>query len=208
VSNSKAIRYDVIVQEAMLGVVKKVLTDAQNEGLQNDHHFYLTYSTCYEGVEIPSSLLSKYPDEITIVLQHEYENLVVHNDYFSVTLWFNNVPAHLRVPFKAIKAFFDPSVKFGLQFNLIEQENLNHDEEQQMTAEVTSLDVMHVSASQDKSKSDSKKAKVEKDTINTKKILINQTKRILMNPKTKNLQRKIKAAKSLALIHFAKNNFT
>lgn len=121
-SNSDVIRYDLIVQEAMLGVVKKVLTDTQNEGLKDNHHFYLTYSTCHDGVEIPSSLLEKYPDEITIVLQHEFENLVVKDDHFLVTLWFNNVPAHLRVPFKAIKAFFDPSVKFGLQFNVIAQE--------------------------------------------------------------------------------------
>ncbi len=120
-SNSDVIRYDLIVQEAMLGVVKKVLTDSQKNGLKNDHHFYLTYSTCYEGVEIPSSLLEKYPDEITIVLQHEFEDLIVKEDHFVVTLWFNNVPAHLRVPFKAIKAFFDPSVKFGLQFNIINE---------------------------------------------------------------------------------------
>ncbi len=121
-SNSDVIRYDLIVQEAMLGVVKKVLTDTQKNGLKNDHHFYLTYSTCYEGVEIPSSLLEKYPDEITIVLQHEFEDLIVKEDHFVVTLWFNNVPAHLCVPFKAIKAFFDPSVKFGLQFNIINEE--------------------------------------------------------------------------------------
>lgn len=128
-SNSDVIRYDLIVQEAMLGVVKKVLTDTQNEGLKDNHHFYLTYSTCYDGVEIPSSLLEKYPDEITIVLQHEFENLVVNEDHFLVTLWFNNVPAHLRVPFKAIKAFFDPSVKFGLQFNVLTAEDDNEDEE-------------------------------------------------------------------------------
>lgn len=121
-SNSDVIRYDLIVQDAMLGVVKKVLIDTQNDGLKDSHHFYLTYSTCYDGVEIPSSLLEKYPDEITIVLQHEFENLVVNEDHFLVTLWFNNVPAHLRVPFKAIKAFFDPSVKFGLQFNVIDEE--------------------------------------------------------------------------------------
>jgi hypothetical protein len=105
----------------MLGVVKKVLQDTQKNGLKADHHFFLTYSTSAEGVEIPSTLLEKYPDEITIVLQHEFEDLVVKEDHFVVTLWFNNVPAHLRVPFKAIKAFFDPSVKFGLQFNLINE---------------------------------------------------------------------------------------
>jgi uncharacterized protein len=135
-SNSDVIRYDLIVQEAMLGVVKKVLTDTQKNGLKNDHHFYLTYSTCFEGVEIPSSLLEKYPDEITIVLQHEFEDLIVKEDHFVVTLWFNNVPAHLRVPFKAIKAFFDPSVKFGLQFNIINEEK-NDALEEDNVADIT-----------------------------------------------------------------------
>lgn len=135
-SNSDVIRYDLIVQEAMLGVVKKVLTDTQKNGLKNDHHFYLTYSTCYEGVEIPSSLLEKYPDEITIVLQHEFEDLIVKEDHFVVTLWFNNVPAHLRVPFKAIKAFFDPSVKFGLQFNIVNEEK-NAAPEEDNVADIT-----------------------------------------------------------------------
>ena len=136
-SNSDVIRYDLIVQEAMLGVVKKVLIDAQKNGLKNDHHFYLTYSTCYEGIEIPTHLLDKYPDEITIVLQHEFEDLIVHEDYFVVTLWFNNIPAHLRVPFRAIKAFFDPSVKFGLQFNIIAEEKADSTDDTNNVADIT-----------------------------------------------------------------------
>ncbi len=116
------IRYDLIVQEAMLGVVKKVLSDAMKDGLVGEHHYYLTYETDYPGVEMPSHLLEKYPNEITIVLQHEFEDLKVTENGFSATLWFNNVPAHLTVPFKAIRAFFDPSVKFGLQFNSADKE--------------------------------------------------------------------------------------
>jgi hypothetical protein len=136
-SNSDIIRYDLIVQEAMLDVVKKVLTDTQKNGLKNDHHFYLTYATCHDGVEIPSSLLEKYPEEITIVLQHEFEDLIVKDDHFMVTLWFNNVPAHLRVPFKAIKAFFDPSVKFGLQFNIINEEKYNTPSDDNNVSDIT-----------------------------------------------------------------------
>ncbi len=136
-SNSDVIRYDLIVQEAMLGVVKKVLIDTQKNGLKNDHHFYLTYATCFDGVEIPSSLLEKYPDEITIVLQHEFEDLIVKEDYFMVTLWFNNVPAHLKVPFKAIKAFFDPSVKFGLQFNIIAEEVVDATDDSNKVTDIT-----------------------------------------------------------------------
>jgi hypothetical protein len=119
------IRYDLIVQDAMLGVVRKVLVDTEKNGLHGDHHFYLTYSTNFAGVEIPSHLKEKYPDEITIVLQHEFENLKVSESQFSVTLWFNNVPAHLIVPFRSIKAFFDPSVKFGLQFNPVTESESN-----------------------------------------------------------------------------------
>lgn len=137
-SKSDAIRYDLIVQDAMLGVVKHVLNETQKHGLPADHHFYLTYSTNYEGAEMPSHLLEKYPDEITIVLQHEFEDLKVYENHFEVTLWFNNVPAHLRIPFKAIRAFFDPSVKFGLQFNSLENEDEGSEENK---AQVTALPV-------------------------------------------------------------------
>lgn len=148
VGKSDVIRYDLIVQEAMLSVVKKVLTDTQKDGLPADHHFYLTYSTTFDGVEMPSHLLEKYPDEITIVLQHEFEGLTVLDDRFEVTLWFNNVPAHLVVPFKSIRAFFDPSVKFGLQFNAVEQEEDEAGEEK--SAEVTQIPVKKEKASSKK----------------------------------------------------------
>ena len=147
VSKSDVIRYDLIVQDAMLSVVKKVLTDTEKDGLPADHHFYLTYSTTFEGVEMPSHLLEKYPDEITIVLQHEFEGLKILDDRFEVTLWFNNVPAHLVVPFKSIRAFFDPSVKFGLQFNAIEQDEDSGEEE--TTAEVKQMPVKNEKASSD-----------------------------------------------------------
>ena len=126
-SNSDVIRYDLIVQEAMLGVVKQVLTQTEKDGLPADHHFYLTYATNFAGVDMPSHLLEKYPDEITIVLQHEFEDLRVLENSFEVTLWFNNIPAHLKIPYKAIRAFFDPSVKFGLQFNAIEESTAKND---------------------------------------------------------------------------------
>lgn len=123
--NNTVIRYDLIVQDAMLGVVRKVLLETEKHGLSGNHHFYITFSTSYPAVQIPPVLLEKYPEEITIVLQHEFENLTIGQDSFSVTLWFDNIPTHLTVPFHAIKAFFDPSVKFGLQFNvLFDQEDL------------------------------------------------------------------------------------
>lgn len=158
-SKSDVIRYDLIVQDAMLSVVKKVLIDTQKDGLPADHHFYLTYSTTFEGVEMPSHLLEKYPDEITIVLQHEFEGLLVLEDRFEVTLWFNNVPAHLVVPFKAIRAFFDPSVKFGLQFNALEQdEEADTDTDTETTAEVKKMPVKN-----DKPASNTDNAEKDKD---------------------------------------------
>lgn len=168
-SNSDVIRYDLIVQEAMLGVVKKVLADAQKNGLKDNHHFYLTYSTSFEGVEIPASLLEKYPDEITIVLQHEFENLIVNEDHFLVTLWFNNVPAHLKVPFKAIKAFFDPSVKFGLQFNIIHEEaEIDQPEEAAEETKVTDISET-LKASKEKASPKSKKSDPKKASDKKKK---------------------------------------
>lgn len=135
------IRYDLIVQEAMLGVVKQVLSDAEKNGLTGDHHYYLTYATDYPGVEMPSHLLEKYPSEITIVLQHEFEDLKVTDKGFSVTLWFNNVPAHLTVPYKAVRAFFDPSVKFGLQFNSLDDEEEDRKETPAAVSEGKASDV-------------------------------------------------------------------
>ena len=170
-SNSDVIRYDLIVQEAMLGVVKKILTDTQKDGLQNNHHFYLTYSTCHEGVEIPSTLLEKYPDEITIVLQHEFENLVVNEDHFLVTLWFNNVPAHLKVPFKSIKAFFDPSVKFGLQFNVLNEEIEKNSEDTDNISDIT----QNIKETKSKAKK-TKKTSTKKATPEVEKNEDNETK--------------------------------
>lgn len=131
------IRYDQIVQNAMLDVVKKVLKDVEKNGLPGDHHFYLTYATNEKDVTMPDYLLEKYPEEITIVLQHEFEDLKILDHHFEITLWFNNVPAHLKIPFKAIRAFFDPSVKFGLQFNVLDEDK----KEDTPEAEVKSLPV-------------------------------------------------------------------
>ncbi len=115
------IRYDLIVQDAMLSVVRRVLQEVEKTGLPGDHHFYITFATNYPGVVMPDALREKYPDEITVVLQHEFEDLAVTNDSFKVTLWFNGNESCLNIPFYALKAFFDPSVKFGLQFNVVMQ---------------------------------------------------------------------------------------
>jgi hypothetical protein len=114
------IRYDLLAQEALRGVVRHVLADAAKNGLPGDHHFYISFDTGAEGVRISSRLRNQYPEEITIILQHQFWDLSVNDDGMEVGLSFGGVPERLVVPFAAIKGFFDPSVQFGLQFETIE----------------------------------------------------------------------------------------
>jgi len=111
------IRYDVLVQEALRGVVRKVLTEAAQAGLPGEHHFYIAFDTAAPGVRISSRIRQKYPDEMTIVLQHQFWDFVVSETHFEVSLSFGGVAERLIVPFTAVKGFFDPSVQFGLQFD-------------------------------------------------------------------------------------------
>lgn len=111
------IKYEKLVEDALRGVVRAALAQVSDEGLPSAHHFYITFRTDFDGVEIPDYLREKYPGEMTIVLQYQFWDLVVEEDYFSITLSFNNVGENLVVPFSAITGFADPSVKFGLQFH-------------------------------------------------------------------------------------------
>ncbi len=110
------IRYDLLVQDALRGVVRRVLGDVARDGLPGEHHLYVSFDTRAPGVRISSRLKEKYPEEMTIILQHQFWDLIVTEQYFEVGLSFNRVPERLHVPFAALKGFFDPSVKFGLQF--------------------------------------------------------------------------------------------
>jgi hypothetical protein len=110
------IRYDLLTQQALRGVVRTVLTDAAKKGLTGDHHFYISFNTQAEGAKISQRLREQYPDEMTIILQHQFWDLTVSDDAFEVGLSFGGVPERLTVPFEAINGFFDPSVQFGLQF--------------------------------------------------------------------------------------------
>jgi hypothetical protein len=110
------IRYDVLARDALRGVLRRVLTDAAEHGLPGEHHFYITFLSTADGVRISPRLLSQYPQEMTIILQHQFWDLVVTEDRFEVGLSFGGIPERLVVPFSAIKSFFDPSVQFGLQF--------------------------------------------------------------------------------------------
>lgn len=110
------IRYDTLAQEALRGVVRTVLQRVANTGLPGDHHFYVAFDTKADGVSISDRLREQYPEEMTVVLQYQFWDLEVSDDRFEVKLAFNNIPERLVVPFRAIKAFYDPSVQFGLQF--------------------------------------------------------------------------------------------
>ena len=117
------IRYDVLAQEALRGVVRKVLTDVARDGLPGEHHFYIAFDTRAPGVRISQRLREQYPEEMTIVLQHQFWDLAVTEHTFEVGLSFGGVPERLLVPFSAIKGFFDPSVQFGLQFEVVHEED-------------------------------------------------------------------------------------
>jgi uncharacterized protein len=112
------IRYDLLAQQALRGVVRGVLTDAAKNGLPGEHHFYIAFNTQAPGVRLSARLREQYPQEMTIILQHQFWDLIVTNERFEVGLSFGGVAEKLVVPFAAIKGFFDPSVQFGLQFEI------------------------------------------------------------------------------------------
>jgi|SRR5689334_12156813 len=110
------IRYDMLARDALRGVLRKVLSDAAAHGLPGEHHFFITFLSKAEGVKLSPRLLAQYPEEMTIILQHQFWDLVVSEDRFEVGLSFGGIPERLTVPFSAIKSFLDPSVQFGLSF--------------------------------------------------------------------------------------------
>jgi len=113
------IRYDILAQEALRGVVRTVLADAAKNGLPGEHHFYISFDTCADGVQLSARMLAEYPEEMTIVLQHQFWDLVVTEEGFEVGMSFGGIPERVAVPFAAVKAFLDPSVEFGLRFQEI-----------------------------------------------------------------------------------------
>ncbi len=138
------IRYDVLAQEALRGVVRRILIDAGKEGLPGEHHFFIAFDTRHPGVRISDRLREKHPEEMTIVLQHQFWDLNVTETTFEVGLSFGNVPERLLVPFEALKGFFDPSVQFGLQFEVqgaekVELKAVDTDAESGEAANVSAL---------------------------------------------------------------------
>lgn len=109
--------YDALVDDALRSVVRRVLRQVADKGLPGSHHFYISFRSTDPGVQLPEYLRAKYPEEMTIVLQHQYWDLIITEDHFEVTVSFNKQQERIKVPFAALSAFVDPSVRFGLQFD-------------------------------------------------------------------------------------------
>jgi uncharacterized protein len=115
-------RYDQLAQNALRGVVRDALRKVEKSGLPGDHHFYIAFNTRFPGVSIGERLAERYPREMTVVLQHQFYNLVVTEERFQVELTFDNIPEKLVVPFASVKGFLDPAVQFGLQFEVVTED--------------------------------------------------------------------------------------
>ncbi len=116
------IRYDILAQAALRGVVRTVLADVAKKGLPGEHHFKITFATAAPGVRLSERMRGQYPDAMTIVLQHQFWDLAVDDDGFEVGLSFGGIPERLAVPFDAVTAFFDPAVQFGFQFESLDKQ--------------------------------------------------------------------------------------
>ena len=115
---ANSINYKKIMNAVSLDAIKNILLDVSKNGLPGNHHFYITFDMSIDEVETSSALKEKYPDEMTIVIQNWYEGLVVNNSHFCITLNFGNIQEPMKIPFSAIKSFVDPSVEFGLSFDI------------------------------------------------------------------------------------------
>ncbi|WP_103255557.1 SspB family protein [Tabrizicola aquatica] len=147
---ARSIDYGTLMHRAMRGLIQTVLKDVAQNGLPGAHHFFITFDTTYPGVELADWLRERYPSEMTVVVQHWFENLEVEDDLFRITLNFGNQPEPMVIPFDAVRTFVDPSVEFGLRFE--SQSDDGEDEEDddveieveedrpQRDAEVVSLD--------------------------------------------------------------------
>ncbi|WBU63357.1 SspB family protein [Paracoccus aerodenitrificans] len=148
---TRAIDYGGMMHRAMQGLIAEVLQNVAENGLPGEHHFFITFDTREDGVEIADWLRERYPEEMTIVVQHWYEGLIVNQDGFEITLNFGNSPERLIVPFDSVRTFVDPSVEFGLRFETQESDEEDDieepdiqpdqpDEESKGSGEVVSLD--------------------------------------------------------------------
>lgn len=132
---ARSIDYGNLMHRAMRGLIQSVLTEVAAEGLPGAHHFFITFDTTHPDVQIADWLKERYPTEMTVVIQHWFENLSVNDEGFSITLNFGNNPEPMVIPFDALRTFVDPSVEFGLRFETQEQDEDEDDEDIEVEAE-------------------------------------------------------------------------
>ncbi len=147
---ARSIDYGTLMHRALRGLIQNVLADVAQNGLPGAHHFFITFDTTHPDVELADWLRERYPTDMTVVLQHWFENLIVTEDGFSVTLSFGDNPESIKIPFDALRTFVDPSVEFGLRFESQEAEDDDEEDEDDIEvdeeepprhdAEVVSLD--------------------------------------------------------------------
>jgi uncharacterized protein len=133
---ARSIEYGTLMHRALRGLIQTVLADVARDGLPGAHHFFITFDTTYPGVELADWLHERYPTEMTVVIQHWYENLIVTEDGFGVTLNFGNNPETMYIPFDAVRTFVDPSVEFGLRFETQESDGEDDEDEGDTDIEV------------------------------------------------------------------------
>lgn len=127
--------YGGMMHRAMQGLIAEVLRQIARDGLPGEHHFFITFDTRDEGVEMADWLRERYPEEMTIVIQHWFDNLTIQPDHFTITLNFGNQPEPLKIPFDALRTFVDPSVEFGLRFETQDSDDEDEDEDAEADAE-------------------------------------------------------------------------
>lgn len=155
---AKSIDYGNLMHNAMRGLIRQVLENVRKDGLPGDHHFFITFDTMHPDVELADWLSDRYPEEMTVVIQHWFDNLEVNEDSFSITLNFGDSPEPLFIPYDAIRTFVDPSVEFGLRFETQEtDEDALEDEDDldPVASDVSEFSAAPVKASQDETSDDS-----------------------------------------------------
>ena len=153
------LNYELLVEDALRSVVRSSLRIVENIGLPGETHFYISFITSYDGVELDESLRVKHPDQMTIVIQHQYTDLQVSDDYFSITLFFGGKPSPMIIPFQAVTSFNDPSVGFGLQFGMLDDD----DEDSQSVDNASNAAVAKTHKDDDNSEHGSKNAEPDNE---------------------------------------------
>lgn len=143
---TRSIDYGTLMHRALRGLIHELLSEIAETGLPGEHHFFITFDTQHPKAKLPADLIKRYPEEMTIVLQHEYESLATDDSGFSVTLSFGDKPEPLYIPYDAVRTFVDPSVEFGLRFETHapdteeDAEEPDEQDKEPQDAEIVSLD--------------------------------------------------------------------